>query len=402
MTLASGFLVTMPLQVWCSEDGAGVNLENQVKHLRHEVNELRALLKTQSKRNQPNNTRTDDRVLKEVSKSNSEWNKAESIVHLAGYGAIGYTDSDNDVEAIDTVTFNPIFHYQYRDLLMLEAELEVALDDDGDADIGIEYATIDILLSDYATLVAGKFMSPLGFFRQNLHPAWINKLPSAPSGFGHDGAAPTANVGVELRGGLSTGTDGRINYAVFVGNGPELELEEEDGEFAIEAVGTEGFTRDSDGNKVFGGRVGWLPLPRLELGVSVAGGDISLPSESDREYQVLGFDFAYQWNDLGLRAEYIHQDVGSKASSIAPNGGKWKAWYAQAAYRILQSKWEAVLRYSDYDSPHASQAQEQSAVGINYLFSSSAMVKTAYEFNHSKNGSNNDTDRFLIQLAYGF
>ena len=69
-------------------------------------------------------------------------------------------------------------------------------------------------------LQVGKFMSPIGQFVQNQHPSWINKLPMTPLGFGHDGAAPTSNVGMALRGGLPKIAGLRSNYVLFVANAP--------------------------------------------------------------------------------------------------------------------------------------------------------------------------------------
>ena len=75
---------------------------------------------------------------------------------------------------------------------------------------------------------------------------------------------------------------------------------------------------------------------------------------------------------------------------------------AQAAYQFAPAKWEGVLRYTDFDSPHASQQEEQIALGLNYLIAPSALVKLAYEFNDGLSGTPNDADRWLVQFAYGY
>ena len=56
---------------------------------------------------------------------------------------------------------------------------EIEIDDAGETETNLEYLTIDWFINDYMALIAGKFLSPIGQFRQNLHPSWINKLPSA-------------------------------------------------------------------------------------------------------------------------------------------------------------------------------------------------------------------------------
>lgn len=65
-------------------------------------------------------------------------------------------------------------------------------------------------------------------------------------------------------------------------------------------------------------------------------------------------------------------------------------------------KFEAVVRYTDFDSDHADQAQEQWAIGGNYWFNSYTVAKLDYEFNDGADGEAVDDDRLLLQLSYGF
>lgn len=338
--------------------------------------------------------------------SANEWKNSSSVTHLAGYASADYVSPENGNAAF-VANFNPMFHFQYSDRILWEAELEIEVEEDGDTEIGLEYSTIDLFLNDNMILMAGKFLSPLGNFRQNLHPSWINKLPSAPPGFGHDGAAPLAEVGVQLRGGFNVGQQSKITYAGFVGNGPKLEGE--DGE--IHGIDTDGFAGDPDDEKVFGGRISILPMPKLELGLSAAFGDAAVVENDDmdfegdptRDYDVFGFDASYQWNNLDLRGEYIQQEVETLETSVAPEGGEWETWYVQGAYKFgPQAKWEGVVRYTDFTSPHADESQEQWALGMNYLIAPSALVKVGYESNSGLEGEITDDDRWLLQIAYGY
>lgn len=367
-----------------SSDGTG-----DVEQLQRDVQALKAELAAVS----------------DEARSAEEWRESTSAFHLAGYAAAGYTNEEDQTGAFDLVTFNPIFHFQYRDRVLWEAELEMEIERDGETNVNLEYSAVDFLINDYLLLSGGKFLSPLGQFRQNMHPAWINKLPSAPPGFGHDGAAPESDVGLQLRGGVPIGT-ARMSYAAYVGNGPELEAE--DGE--IEGIAAEGFTRDSDGKKVWGGRVGFLPSPHLELGLSAATGKTSVATDDGielagdplRDYDVLGVDMDYHWTNAELRGEYIRQSIGEAPGSVAPEGGEWTAWFVQGSYKFAGNDWEGVARYGSFDSPHDGQQQTQWAIGLNYLFSPSAMVKLAYEFNDNDVGNAVGNDRWLVQIAYGY
>ena len=414
-TLAAAIALTLPLTAVADAVMGGSNyekLQNQVDVLTRQLQQVQEALKQYEQK-----TATKEEVrevreeVAEVSTQQSEWKNTDSVVHLAGYGDVTYSDGDKINGAFTGARFNPIFHYQYKDLVMLESELEIEVEDDGDTEVALEYMTLDLLVHDYLTVVAGKFLSPVGQFRQNLHPTWINKLPTAPIGFGHDEAAPLSETGLQARGGFPIGNSTFANYAVYVGNGPILEFEEEGGEFEIEAIEAVGRTSNDDNKLVYGGRFGLLPIPMLEIGVSAATGKANgdVPDgmggtmlDANRDYDALGADLAWKWRNLGLRSEYIKQKVSSESTSASPGSAVWKAWYAQAAYRFIPTNWEGVLRYGDYDSPHNSVDQKQWALGVNYLFAPNAMAKLGYNFNDGKAGSVADDDRFQLQFAYGF
>lgn len=283
-------------------------------------------------------------------------------------------------------------------MILLESELEFEVEDDGTTTVAIEYLALDLFLNDYATLVAGKFLSPVGFFRQNLHPAWINKLPTAPIGFGHDEAAPVADIGVQLRGGIPLPFgDTALHYAIFGVNGPILEVE--DGE--IEAVETEGFNQDNNGNIVFGGRVSVRPFKKTEIGISGQVGDVRAAGDVDRDYDVYDIDFNLTGLDfapgLDVRAEYVHTRVGA-GGTIDPEEKVWEAWYLQGAYLLPWFPVELVLRYGEFDAPAA--RKHQWAFGLNYLFANQVIGKLAYENNDTIGGV--DEDRYFAELAFGF
>jgi len=382
-------------------------LEEQVSALTEQLGELSVELDEAKEAEGLGGLRKDveaNKVAIQATQSATTFTDATSVTHLSGYASADYVSVENGPSAF-VANFNPMFHFLYENKILWEAELEVVVEENGETEIGLEYTTVDWFLNDNLTLIAGKFLSPIGNFRQNLHPSWINKLPSAPPGFGHDGAAPISEVGVQLRGVAPMGNS-RLNYAFFLGNGPKIEGE--DGE--IHAIEAEGFASDPDDEKVFGGRVAFLPIPSLDLAVSGATGDaavveddgIDVEGDPKRGYQVLGFDASYQWNNLDLRGEYVKQEVDPNPLSIAPEGGVWETWYAQAAYKFADGKWEGVARYTDFQSPHADDTQEQLALGINYLITPSAFLKFGYESNKGEPGEITDADRWILQIAYGY
>ncbi len=413
ITASFAVLLLLSTPVIAQSDASRIDeLEAKANEMARELSELRAELDAakQSKTAEGLQSLHDETTAARQAAQRAElaaieWKDVTSVTHISGYASADFVSQENGSDAF-IANFNPMFHFLYGNKILWEAELEVEVEENGNTEIGLEYTTVDLFLNDKLTLVAGKFLSPVGQFRQNLHPSWINKLPSAPPGFGHDGAAPISEVGLQLRGVAPVGANSRFTYAAYVGNGPKLEGE--DGE--IHAIEAEGFGGDPDDEKVFGGRVAFLPIPRLEIAISGAFGDaavvendeVDINGDPARDYTVLGFDASYRWSDFDFRGEYVMQEVDDLASSVAPQGGKWETWYAQSAYRFGEDKWEGVVRYTDFDSPHSDDSQEQWAFGVNYLITPSAMVKFGYEANTGLAGETTDDDRWVAQIAYGY
>ncbi|VAV88700.1 hypothetical protein MNBD_ALPHA06-803, partial [hydrothermal vent metagenome] len=286
--------------------------------------------------------------------------------HLAGYADVGFVGS-NDASSDSFVTgkFNPGFHFQYKDLFIFESELEFSTSNDGETGVELEYSQFDIFLNDYATLVVGKYLSPIGQFQERLHPSWINKIQGAPAGFGHDGVQPAGDTGVQLRGTVPVGKS-RLAYAFMLGNGPRTNNEG--------AVDTEAVGRDDNSNKSFGGRIGFFPVPYLEIGGSylnskVNGYDtptgavpLAPTGPTDAKYELWGFDAAYTKGSITARFEYLNsqRDILFTATDEDPGGALlpvlgMEAWYGQLSYRLSKfgdsavlQKMEPVIRYGEF------------------------------------------------------
>ena len=337
----------------------------------------------------------------------SDWS-----IHLAGYTDVTYIDGQSS-DPSGTLTLNPIVHALWRDRFLIEAEVENAASDDGERETALEYATLSWLANDHVALVVGKFLSPVGYFFQNIHPSWMNKLPSVPVGFGHGGAAPLTDLGAQLRGGWNLKSGTHLNYAFYLANGPRLGREED----ALDVI-AEGSRRNDDGRRVGGGRLGWMPVPTLEIGVSAARGAVQLEAmapedgapiatmqdviEPRRDYRVEGADLAWRAAPtVEVRAEWIRQRVDAAATSAVPQAATWRAWYAQCSYRFGRDRWEAVARLGDSTSPHEESTFQQAALGLNYLFSPQTQFKLAWENNRS-DFEVAAADRLLLQIAHGF
>ena len=170
---------------------------------------------------------------------------------LTGYTTAGAKFAKDDTK-FNGFSINPILLWKPSEKIFVEAELETELEGN-ETVINLEYANVSYFLNKYITFIAGKFLSPYGIFQDRLHPAWINKLPTAPPGYGHDGVGPSAELGFDIRGGIPLGS-AKMNYSIYVSNGPVLNT-------GVDEPGEEGMLSyenadDNNTNKTFGGRIG--------------------------------------------------------------------------------------------------------------------------------------------------
>ncbi len=184
---------------------------------------------------------------------------------IRGYADANFISGEGET-SFGNARFVPLFIYKQSDRLLFEGELEFEIED-GEVEIALEYANFYYQLSPNMTIRAGKILVPFGTFFDRLHPSWINKLPTVPLGYGHDGILPTSDLGIELRGASFLGGM-RTNYSLYVTNGPRIE----DGEDEAEEVGMIVPEADVDNNKnkAIGGRFGLFPFAdqSLEVGFS--------------------------------------------------------------------------------------------------------------------------------------
>ncbi len=351
---------------------------------------------------------------------------------IRGYGHTGLNTISNDAGTESSYVgsaFAPIFLFKHSDRLMFEAELEFELENN-DLEIGLEYADVIYVLNKNMTVRAGKFLLPFGTFMERFHPAWINRLPTRPLGFGHDGIAPASGIGVELRGAFDLGGP-KLNYSVYSTNGPRLK----DGSEEPEEAGMLMFQNFEDNNnsKAFGGRIGLLPFADSSTEVGFSAYSTNGVGNTDSEYEDIGaflyaLDFSFvkqisalkgfidvkgQYNNSNVDdATYIemHED-GDEEEYTFDN--KSNSFYAQLSYRPTMAssdflkKMELVGRFSNFNAPEGAEWEEQAdqyAFGLNYWLTWRSVIKVTYQTTDSVGGHDGGgtTDGFFLHWAIGF
>lgn len=332
---------------------------------------------------------------------------------VTGWGSAGYDWESREGTNTFGATLAPILLFRVGERVLFEAEPEFELASD-ETELNLEYAQADVLLNDYATLVAGKFLLPFGEFIQQLHPAWINKLASNPLPYleGEEGGLlPFSDIGFQLRGGArlfeTEGVD--LDYSLYVTNGPRFE----DAELGAPLVSN---NTDLNKGKGFGARLAVYPLPlarelgRLKIGASTYNG--TWDEENDLWFTSWGLDFAYQYEELELRGEYLQ----TRRDLLGMPADRRNGWYLQAAYKLSRlqdphlSRMALVLRYSGLSQKELFSEEEdevtrladpqQIAFGLDYWFTPSVVGKLEYDLDFARRASTEHALR--AQIAIGF
>lgn len=337
---------------------------------------------------------------------------------LTGYGFGGFEDRPGESGKF-TAGLSPILLWHINDRLFFESELELGLAAE-ETEVHLEYANLSCLVNGYITAKVGKFLTPFGTFADRYHAAWINKLPDQPLAVGENGIAPFSQVGAQLSGGFPLGPI-KLNYALYAVNGPRLVTDGEPAEMGRLAFDSN-FTGTN--SRAYGGRIGILPIPELELGYSFQ--TVTGPANARLHAVDLGYtrEFDAIKGKLDVRGQWVWSDAGrfrfvpeAEGEEAAPppitfnnrrNGG-----YAQIAYRPTKAtndvlrRFEIVGRWDQLNQPtgfRLAADEEQWTVGLNYWLGDSTVLKGAYEFIHRSGGESGDFNgnALIFQAAMGF
>lgn len=334
---------------------------------------------------------------------------------LGGFATAGYQDRQN-LDSTFSAMLAPILLWKPSEKLFFESEIHLALGEDA-THVDLGYAHMSYVLNDYMTVGVGKFLLPFGTFAERLHPSWINKLPSAPL---MTGLVGESGLGAQVRGGFAVGST-KLNYSVYYINGPDF------GDTQSNA-GRLGWGRNTDNNndKALGARIGFLPIPEMEIGYSILRGRVgdtgSLYNRVDTLMQGLDFAYAREFDAIKGRLDLRGEVIWSKTDDAIFFGAlkpftftnKSNGWYVQAAYRptkvdymigdsIELKNCEFVVRYDQIRRPGPKTLgvdRDQLTLGLDYWLKPNVVLKAAYVFDDAHGGS--DRDGLFLQMGIGF
>jgi hypothetical protein len=324
--------------------------------------------------------------------------------------------------------FTPDFLLKLNDWIFLEAELGIGAD--GSVSAG-SFAQADFFVNDWLTIIAGRFVAPIGFYNERLNNPWINKLPGDAPGSGpllwQQVLPPLALLGVQAQGSFYLGCSPlKLEYNAYISNGLNLTPTAAPPTPTInELANLENMTNTFNiitNEKALGGRLGlWWPEIGFEGGVSAMYNGDYIAGGFENSISLWALDLNYHKGDWDWRFEYgmTWQQTGNFIDSNIRRQG----FYTQIAYRPMDASnrylrnVELVYRYgyvdfrgidpttldlSTFSTPvDVPVRRQQNEFGINYYFYPRLVWKTAYQVNDEP-GFHLHDNQFITELAWGW
>jgi hypothetical protein len=341
----------------------------------------------------------------------------ETPLSIYGYTVGGYNRFNGQSGSWQSPAFNPWFLVQLNHKFLLEVNLGITTEG-----FGVSQSQVDWFVNNSLTVVAGRFLTPIGAFNERLSAQWINKLPDNPIMFNQ--VIPlTSTDGIQLRGSRYLGgLPYKLEYSGYLGNGFQLTQPLKAGQLTnVADLGRITGGPDATNSTAYGMRLGmWIPRSGLNFGFSGYTNGIYAPHLSSH-YSLWDFDLNYHWGNWDFRTEYGGNQ--QQAGPIIGHNIHRQGLYTQVAYRnycaenIHLSRLELVFRYgfaniqgvdpkalnlAAFGSPlQVPVNRDQFTLGLNYYYYASMFVKFAYEINR-EHGLNLRDDVFMVQGVWAF
>jgi hypothetical protein len=352
----------------------------------------------------------------------------ESPLSIYGALSVGYSKIENfRPGGFYFGEFTPDFLLKLNDWIFLEAE--IAVGSDGSVSAGA-FAQADFFVNDWLTIIAGRFVAPIGWYNERLNTPWINKLPTDTPGSAPplwlQVLPPMSLLGVQAQGSFYLGCSPlKLEYSAYISNGLNLTPATAGSPTINELANLENMQNTFNiitNDKILGGRLGlWWPEMGLEAGLSgLYNGDYVAGGFED-SISLWAVDLNYHKGNWDARFEYGM--TYQHAQSFIDNNIRRQGFYGQVAYRPLDlpnsflQKTELVYRYSYVDirgiDPTALDLttfatpvdvpvrRQQNEFGINYYFYPRLVMKCAYQINDEP-GFHLHDNQFIAELDWGW
>ena len=167
-------------------------------------------------------------------------------------------------------------------------------------------------------------------------------------------------------------------------------------DYALAVVNGSGInTSDKNEEKDLAARIVFHPLKGFDIGGSFYNGvgNFGKPSANQNRDRI-GAEFAYQYESLSLKGEYIAGEDGD----IKKDG-----WYVQTGYFFLPKTVQGVVKFDTFDPDTESGKDETDVItfGVNWFFNKWAFLQVNYEM-RNEHGEDVNNDAVIAQLTLQF
>ena len=299
------------------------------------------------------------------------------------YNGTSTVSKSSSLGDADHFEFSPMFLWRHGKKFLMEFEPSFSVDG-----IGVNWAVASYYATPGLILRGGYLVLPFGTYNKRLAAGWINKLASDP-----EGIPESTDFAIEAEGGIQAGT-AKFSYDFALSNGMQLQP---DGSTQFMGI------IDNNKNKLFTGRIGFLPLANssIEVGASLMTGNVgdATIKINSATATLWALDLNVVENitpfQLNIKGQYSEAKVGN-ATYTDPNDpmhdytfdNHTKTGYIMAALRPMFSQnnvvknFELAARYGNYTTPANSlwgTKDNSLAVGLNYWMNWRTVVRFSYE-----------------------
>ena len=352
---------------------------------------------------------------------------------LAGDAEVQFGKIAGQHSAFTLADFAPVFLFRAGDNVLFEAGFDITLQNGAvtlasgktgnsgtQTNIDLSFATIDFLLNDYVTVVAGNMILPLGTYIER-NAGWINLIPDAPL---PRNVLPETGIGAQLRGSIPVGKNGQqLTYAAYVANGPgsvdgsgNATFVDSDGnvlpnlDFGNVGIQSNGNQGNEHSSVSGGGRLGWFfPLkPHYDLELGLSGQTGPWNNSGNQLWSAVVADAALHISPyFELKGEYINSWwQTSNVGTLAPRG-----WWIQPAFKLAAlnqnlnlpfvNNLQLVGRYDWVNDGLGTKTGRETA-GFVYYLTNTLMLEGDYEWLQSRGPNKLPSSQYIFQLSYGF
>jgi len=319
----------------------------------------------------------------------------------------GYMDlefrADEGGSSFDQHHFVPFIYAAVSERVHVASELEfehggfVAGDEETDGEINVEFATVDITVTEALNFRSGVVLSPLG--RLNVyHDAPMLDLTERPLVDREIIPSTLSESGMGLFGTVYPSEATTLHYEAYLVNGFGAGTVR-DGTLDLRN-GRGSRKQDNNSGRAFVGRLGFSPRLGSEVGVSVHTGDYD--DAGRRNLTLAAVDAAYAHGALELagegawaRAEIAKEGVASESGAVASgvtaeaaverDALRAAGFYLEARYHFLEgrlsglpeSAFTGVVRagYVDRDTDRDGFDRERLTLGVNFRVTEETAIK---------------------------